>query len=280
MLYTIEKGPFRLSADTLGAELSSFRADGYEYIRQKNEVWGGQSPLLFPVVGKLKDDLLKVGNSTYTMPKHGFAKKSEFTLESREEDHMTFLLRDSEEIRAIYPFAFELRVTYTLTRKGFTMGYSVKNPASAPMYFSIGAHPGFFADAGDKLVFDEDEYESAWLFGPDKLIGKKMSNIFENNRTITLRPRLFNDDALIFENLHSPGVTLARQNGRSVHVHFGGAPCLGIWAKPASDYVCIEPWYGVDDKENADYTFENKPFVQKLDGGKEFTFTVKIDTEE
>lgn len=277
MLYTIENASFRLSADTLGAELNSFTANGGEYIRQKNEVWNGQSPLLFPVVGKLKDDQLRVGGRTYAMPKHGFAKKSEFTLESKEEKKMTFLLKSSDVTRACYPFDFELRVTYALTAGGFTMDYSVKNTGADTMHFSIGAHPGFFADAGDELVFDSTETAPAWLFGSEKLIGRKSDSVFENGNTITLHPDLFKDDALIFEGLRSSGVTLKRANGRNVHVDFGGAPCLGIWAKPASDYVCIEPWFGVDDREGADYTFENKPYVQKLGSGKEFKFTVSVE---
>ena len=277
MLYTIENASFRLSADTMGAELNSFTANGREYIRQKNDVWGGQSPLLFPVVGKLKDDLLKVGGKTFAMPKHGFAKNSDFALESKGEECMTFLLKSSEATLACYPFDFELRVTYALTESGFTMNYSVKNAGAEAMYFSIGAHPGFFADAGDELVFDSSETAPAWLFGSAKLIGRKLENVFENGNTITLRLELFRDDALIFEGLRSSGVTLKRGNGRNVHVDFGGAPCLGIWAKPASDYVCIEPWYGVDDREDADYSFENKPHVQKLDSGKEFKFTVSAE---
>lgn len=280
MIYTISNGKASLAADTLGAELNSYRVGEYEYIRQKNEVWSGQSPLLFPVVGKLKDDLLKVGGKTYAMPKHGFAKKSEFALESREGDRMTFLLTDSEATRAIYPFAFELRVTYSLTEKGFAMAYSVKNSGADTMYFSIGAHPGFFADAGDRLVFDQSETAPAWLFGASKLISRKLENVFEEGNTITLQPHLFDEDALIFEDLHSADVTLERKNGRNVRVDFGGAPCLGIWAKPASDYVCIEPWYGVDDREGADYPFEEKPFVQSLEAGKTFAFTVKTETED
>lgn len=280
MIFSIQSGDRVLKADTQGAELVSCTVGGYEYIRQKNEVWGGQSPLLFPVVGKLKDDQLKVGGKTYTMPKHGFAKKSEFAPESRGETQMTFLLTDSEATRAVYPFTFELRVTYALTEKGFTMGYSVKNTGKDTMYFSIGAHPGFFADMGDRLVFDESETAPAWLFGVSKLIAKKRENVFENGNTITLAPHLFDGDALIFEGLKSAGVTLVRQNDRNVRVEFGSAPVLGIWAKPASDYVCIEPWYGADDREDADYCFENKPYVQSLGAGKVFDFTVKIETEE
>lgn len=281
MKYTIQNNFFRLSALTKGAELTGFESkkDDYEYIWQKCDVWQGQSPLLFPVVGKLKNDELKVNGEVYAMPKHGFAKGSEFALESIGSSFMTFVLKDSEETRRIYPFRFELRVTYRLTPKGFIMHYDVKNTDGKEMYFSLGAHPAFNIALGDKVVMDKNETVQAWRLGENMVIKPEKTEVFAGGSSFEVTKDVFKADALIFEGLASSGTTVKKADGRNVHVHFGNAPCVGMWAKPAASYVCIEPWYGLDDKWNAEGTFENKPHVQKLAPGKEFVFDVAVEVE-
>lgn len=278
MIHTIENEHFRVSAREVGAELCSFlrKDENYEYLRQQDAVWEGQSPLLFPIVGRLREDIYRLNGKEYTLEKHGFALKLPFALEAHSKDEMTFLLTDSEETRKSYPFPFELRVRYHFTEGGFMMEHRVKNTGKETMYFSIGAHPGFFCDMGDRIVMDETETAAAFQLDENALRAEKTLPVFDNSREITITPTLFDNDALIFDGLKSKGASLIRRNGKNVHVDFGGAPCLGIWAKPGADYVCIEPWYGIDDRYHAGQDFTRKERICALSAGCEFIFPVTI----
>lgn len=278
MKYSIRNDLFTLSALTMGAELTSFsdRKDGYEYIWQKCEIWQGQAPLLFPIVGKLKDDELKLNGKAYNMPKHGFAKNTEFCLESISRTDMTFLFTSNEETKKNYPFDFELRVRYELLQRGFVMEHRVRNIGSGPMYFSLGAHPAFRIALGDRVETEKNETVGAWRLGEEKLIRPEQTDVFKGGNSFTITPDTFRDDAYIFEGLDSCSASVIKKDGRNVNVEFGGAPCIGMWAKPGAPYVCIEPWYGLDDKWNAEGGFESKPYVQRLENGKEFVFRVRV----
>lgn len=158
MIYSLQNERFRLSASDMGAELTSFQdirtAQPYEYIWQDRNVWNGQSPLLFPIVGRLRDDTYVLNGRSYTLRKHGFAKRMRFALETQTEDSFTLLLTDDDATRKAFPFAFELRATYTLLADGFRMEFRVTNRSDETMYFSIGAHPGFQCEMGDRLILD------------------------------------------------------------------------------------------------------------------------------
>lgn len=278
MITYIENNRFRVGASDIGAELSGFADNGEELLWQGEEIWNGRSPLLFPVVGRLRDDTYCLGDKTYAMPKHGFARMAQFVLESSSKDEMTFVLTDSEATREGYPFPFELRVHYFFTEGGFVMEHRVKNTGSETMYFSIGAHPGFQCAMGDKVVMDEVETAAAFRLDENGLRAQKQTPVFDSSREVMVTPDVFAADALIFDGLKSRGCTLERANGRKIHVDFGGAPCLGLWAKPGAPYVCIEPWYGIDDRWNSGHDFAKKERILELSAGDEFVFPVTITT--
>jgi len=276
----IENKNFRLSARNCGAELRSFvdkrGKQEYEYLWQGGSVWDGCSPILFPIVGRLREDSYYLDNKAYVLEKHGFARKKDFTLEQYDGESMTFLLKEDELTVKSYPYSFELRVRFSLLENGFLIEHRVKNTGKDRMYFSLGAHPGFQCQMGDRIVMDEPEIEEAFRFDANALRAKEKETVFEEGGVITITPTIFEKDALIFAGLHSKGASLIRANGRNVHVDFGGAPCLGLWAKPGADYVCIEPWYGIDDSWDATHDFTRKEYIQYLEAGEEFRFPVTV----
>ncbi len=281
MIYTIENERFRVSARTTGAELCTFcettEAGEYEHLWQGDPaIWSGQSPLLFPIVGKLRDDTYVLDDKPYHMPKHGFAKKAEFALESAKDGEMTFLLTDSPETHGGFPYQFALRVVYRLTDNGFVMTYRVTNPGDKTMYFSIGAHPAFRIALGDKVVMDREETLGAYKLGADFLRAKTLQPVFDHSRELVITEELFKEDALIFDGMVSRGATVMRADGHHVHVDFGGAPTLGIWAKPGAPYVCIEPWYGIDDSCDAGRDIKKKYRILALGAGETFVFPVTV----
>ncbi len=278
MIHSIENGRFRISVDTRGAELRRFTdlTDGHEYLWEGNPaVWSGTSPLLFPIVGRLRGDTYTLDGTAYRMLIHGFARNAEFALESQNDTELVFLLTDNEETRLQYPFAFALRVRYTLLAEGFVMEFSVENKNDGKMYFSLGAHPAFAIDLGDCVVMDEEETLCAYKLNQDHLLDPVRHPVFDHSRTLTITEQTFADDALIFEGVRSKGASVIRANGRNVHVAFD-APCLGLWAKPGAPYVCIEPWFGADDAHDADGDLTKKPHIVSLEANKTFVFPLHI----
>ncbi|MBQ8578472.1 MAG: aldose 1-epimerase family protein [Clostridia bacterium] len=281
MIHTIENARFRISARERGAELCAFTEKTengtYEHLWEGNpDIWSGQSPLLFPIVGRLRDDRYILNGTEYHMPKHGFAKKMDFVPEKMTDDKMIFLLTDTEETRAGFPYAFALRVVYSFVENGFKMEFRVTNPGEETMYFSIGAHPAFRIALGDKVVMDCDETLGAYQFNEDLLRKKELLPVFENSRELVVTEHLFDNDALVFDGVRSRGASVIRADGHNVHVDFGGAPCLGIWAKPAAPYVCIEPWYGIDDICDAGADITKKERIVALGAGETFVFPVTV----
>ena len=280
MIYGIENGRFRLCVRETGAELCSFcqleKGEAYEYLWQGGEIWQGQSPLLFPIVGRLREDTYALSGKTYRLEKHGFARKLPFFPEKMGREEMTLILRDNALTREKYPFPFELRAHYALREDGLLMEFRVKNTGGTRMYFSIGAHPAFRCQMGDWVVMDQPENADAVRLDKDALRGQETEAVFRDSREIEITEEIFEKDALIFDGIASGGATLMRRNGRHVHVDFGKAPCLGLWAKPGAAYVCIEPWYGIDDRWNAGKDFTKKERILSLEPGEEFRFPVTV----
>ena len=179
MIYTIENGYLSAQVSDVGAELQSLKicSTGEEYIWQgKAEIWSGRSPLLFPVVGRLKDDQYRLGGKTYSMQKHGFARMSVFETVQKRPDRLTMTLISGEH-KADYPFDFQLELTYELVGKELRITHRVTNEGTGDMFFSLGAHPGFCCAMGDFIEFPEDE--SAWAYrltDDEKLLTDKPAN--------------------------------------------------------------------------------------------------------
>ena len=274
MLYHIENEFLFCAVDSFGAQLHSIkdRASKTEYLWQGDRaVWYGQSPVLFPIVGRLRDDRYRWQGKEYTMPKHGFARKSQFRLLQCEGAEVSLVLESSEATRAVYPFEFALTLTYRLESRSLVAEAKVENKGDGKMYFSLGGHPGFNCAMGDILRFDEPEtLASQWIDGEAMLAGGSYP-VLENATDITIHGRLFDNDALILSGMKSKHITLVRGGKPTVTFDIGGAPVLGIWAKPGAPYVCIEPWFGLNDSNEYTPDLSQKPLIQRLEPGGAFT---------
>lgn len=266
-----------ISNDWFSAEISSFGAElqslknrqtGEEYIWQCDpEVWEGSAPILFPVVGRMKNDSYRFEGKTYQMPLHGFAWKSEFECVEHGNDHAVFTLKDSPETWGIYPFSFELRVGFRLSQKGLSADYTVLNPAGKPLWFTLGSHPAFaLQTAPENYRIRFSRKETLDLYGiRDGLLEKIQTDYLKNESVILLHAGIFKDDALIFLDIASDSIRLEAKDGSGITVKTGGAPHIGFWAKPNAPYVCIEPWYSVDEAADHDGELTHRPGIIKLD---------------
>lgn len=276
MYYSIENEYLTAQIDDMGAQLHSMvsKDDGFEYIWQGNpDIWYGQAPVLFPTIGQLYEDKFLYDGREYPLAKHGFARKMAFEAIDVDGARAVFILRSSEETLKMFPFTFEFEVCFELVGRALKVTHTVKNTDNKTMYFCCGAHPGFNCRIGDYLEFEESE-EGAQVEKIDKeniIIGTKFAVELEEGKKLRLTADLFNDDALIFSDLNSSVVTLKSEaQGKTVRFDFGDAPFLGIWAKPNAPYVCIEPWYGVNDDRIRYDDISEKRGIQSLEPEETF----------
>ena len=160
MVQTIQNEQLQISVQDFGAVLCGVKSvkTGHEFLWQGNPaVWNGQSPVLFPIIGKLLDDKCRIDGKEYEIIRHGIARHRDFTCIEATEDTLVFLQKSDAQTKINYPFGYELYMQFKIDKNCLTVTHSVKNPNKETMYFSLGAHPAFNCALGDTLVFDEKE---------------------------------------------------------------------------------------------------------------------------
>lgn len=264
-----------------GAELISLKTNlNREYIWEGNsEFWGKHSPILFPIVGSLKNNSFHHNETEYHLSRHGFARDMEFELIEATENSATFTLQSSAETVKVYPFEFELQIIYTLDKNNLSIAYNVFNKGKSRMPFSIGAHPAFALPnqfENYAIAFEKKESLDYYLLEND-LTSNKTKKLEVHNKQVPLAYELFEDDALIFKTIKSKSVTILENENPFLRVHFEDFPSLGIWTKMKAPFICIEPWFGyADTTENSGNLFE-KEGIQILESNA--TFHSKFNIE-
>ena len=279
-MITIKNEFLTVCVNSLGAELSSVKDNlsQKEYLWQGNPaVWNGQAPLLFPITGRLLNDSYTHNGKKYSLPKHGFARKSAFTLMRSKPNLAVFGLFDNEKTREVYPFRFYLGAEYRLEGKKLIVTHTIQNKDTCTMHFSFGAHPAFNINIGDSVVFSEKEKLTTLLTNEyGYVVGEK--TLAENSDTVVIDAHIFDADALFFRAMKSTSAKIVTAEGEEVlQMTYGRVPYLGLWAKPGAPYVCIEPWFGICDNENVSGVLKEKPAIVSLEPQREFVFTYQIE---
>ncbi len=270
----LENDFFKISVQNKGAELCSLilKSDNTELIWQGDpKFWNRHSPVLFPIVGALKNEQYIYAGNTYFMNQHGFARDADFELIASESDSLSYCLQSSETSKKIYPFDFDFFINHKLTNEKLCIGYKIVNRSKTEMLFSVGAHPAFNCPMFKSetyqdyyLEFEEEENINRW-FIENKLLSARQTQILENEKKIPLNRRKFNDDALIFKNPKSNKISLkSGKSNKGIMLDFKGFDYLSIWAKPGADFVCIGPWNGITDNYDSNNIFEEKEGIRKL----------------
>ena len=289
-MLTLANARCRATFSPHGAELTSFALDGRDYLWPADPaVWGRHAPVLFPIVGRLPDDTYLHRGQPYRLPQHGFARDREFALLSHNADELTFELRDDAQSRALFPFAFRLRIRYELHETTLRVSWQVHNPAddaSQPLLFSIGAHPAFRCPLGPKQAAFEDYF---FAFDHAVTLDKQLlaAGLRTGQTTLVLRQQtelplsyeLFADDALVFSRFDFTALTLrSRRSAQFVRVRFAGFPYLGLWTKgPGADFVCVEPWHGVASPVGPVQELAEKEGILTLAPGQQFEASYEIE---
>jgi galactose mutarotase-like enzyme len=288
-MFTIENQHIKAVIHPKGAELTSLyhKTWALDYLWGGDPaVWGKHSPILFPIVGTLKNNTYYFNDTAYQLSRHGFARDMTFAAEDQAADSITLLLRSHEDTLKVYPFDFELRVSYLLYEDSLAVSYEVLNAGKDFMYFSIGAHPAFKLPLvpGTQyddyyLEFDQEETAPRWPISPDGLIETTPLPLLQGTHRLPLTKALFQKDALVLKSTASSIVRLkSSKTEHGLTFDFPGFPFLGLWAAKNADFLCIEPWCGIADPVNSDQQLINKEGINKLLPGEEFvrTWTVGL----
>lgn len=263
----------------LGGELWSLAdADGRALMTDADPAfWTGHAPLLFPIVGTLKDDRYRLDDGrAFSLPRHGFARRKPFALVEQGADHALFRLLPDEETQAVYPFDFRLDMDFRLTGATLTMTATVANRGSAPMPFSLGFHPAFAwplpyggAKADHRILFERDEPAPIRQLDAQGLVAPEPRATPVEGRMLAPTHAVFDDDALIWDQLESRSLCWGVPGRTHLRIDFPGMPMLGLWQKPGARYLCIEPWAGVADPAGFAGTIGHKPGMMTLEPGAE-----------
>lgn len=278
----------KVTVKNSGAELVSLKncLTNMEYLWQGDpQYWARRAPVLFPIVGKVNHNTYTVDGKAFELPQHGFARDQMFDLVDQQDDALTYKLRSSEETLKLYPFQFELCISYRLERNKMIVSYEVKNTDIGQIFFSIGAHPAFrcpllpnetFEDY--YLEFDKKETLSRHLL-TNGLFNGNTEQVLDNDNVINLNNKLFEKDAIVFKNTKSSCVSLkSKKSKNQIIFDYAGFPYLGIWTKPGP-FICIEPWHGLADKDGYTGEFKDKEGVRSLLKGKSFKTEYSIEVK-
>jgi galactose mutarotase-like enzyme len=268
-----------------GAELCSLRGGGGdELLWQAGPVWPRHAPVLFPIVGWLKDDRLLHDGVGHRMTQHGFARDRRFTFIEHGPLECRLSLEDDHETRALYPFAFRFDVVYTLEDNSLVVRYLLSNPGNDVLPASLGAHPAFrwpLADGISKdaheLEFDAEETVPVRRLDNGLLKLETFSSPVEGRR-LRLNEGLFAEDALILDHPASTSVRYTAPGAPVIEVSWAGFEQLGVWSKGSGDFLCIEPWYGFSSPVDFDGDFADKPGLLHIPPGerRELSYRVTV----
>lgn len=275
----IENNFFTIQVTSRGAEMKRlfFHSWNQELLWSgEDKIWERSAPVLFPFVGKLKNNEFIYKQKTYHMNQHGFARDMEFEFTKTDLEECELILKESNETLKNYPFHFELRTNYKLEGAKVHITYTVKNTDSSDIYFSLGAHPGFATPNIHDYDLAFEKNEEAYFLTDEGLLNLD-DHVNFKIKDLNLDAELFKKGALVFKHLKSSHIDLVDKiNQRIIRLEGTQVPFLGIWGKEHVPFVCIEPWYGVADITSHDQQLENKEGIIKLAPAKEFIFTYSI----
>lgn len=277
----LENSNIHVSFAAKGAELRSLTHKGtnLNYVWSGNpQYWGKHSPVLFPIVGGLKENTYYYKDQAYTLPRHGFARDQEFQVNQISDHEILFTIQDSEESRKVYPFKFELGLRYRISGATLTCTYEVKNTGTEPLLFSIGGHPAFTVPLATDLQYNDyyldfnNDQELNYHKIDKDLIDDETAIIELQNARLPLKHELFYEDALVFKTLKSDRISIRTDKQKhGLDFHFSKFPFFGIWSAKDADFVCLEPWCGIADGINHQQQLEEKEGIESLAVGSEWS---------
>ena len=268
-----------------GAELQSIQLNGLEYLWQADATyWGKHAPVLFPIVGELKDGTYKYEGCEYKLPRHGFARDMLFKVKEASKTSVLFALQNDMQTLAVYPFMFIFQVKYELKGNTLLCRFIVQNTDVKSIYFSTGGHPAFNVPLQSNLQytdyslkFNNDNVLKRYLLH-NGLISGDTETIYLNDKSLPLQPSLFYNDAIVLKDLTSTEIELKTdKDTHGFKFKFNEFPYFGIWAAKDAPFICLEPWCGIADNTNDDQQLKNKEGINELIAGERWERTWSVE---
>lgn len=283
MITTISNSILSAQINHKGAELVSLhnQKTKREYIWEGNpEYWGKHSPILFPIVGTLKNNSYQFLDKVYELPRHGFARDLEFILIEQHNDKVVFSLQHNSKTLAVYPFEFELQLIYELQNTTLTLTYKVLNKSLKSMPFCLGGHPAFSLPIpfeNYSLAFEKEEKPVSYTLEND-LLSASTKQIELENQQLALSYSLFENDALVFKSMQSKQIKILENAIPILNFRFDDFPHFGVWTKINAPFICLEPWLGYADTTETSGNILEKEGIQLLEqkSAKQFSFSIEI----
>lgn len=286
MEFKISNKYLELTVSSHGAEKQTLvsKQTNISYLRDIDQYWNRRAPLLFPIVGKLRDLKTFINNKEYSMNQHGFLRDQEFELYSQTENELVLVNKFNEETLKKYPFEYQVFVKYTLVEKTVYTEFIVQNLDYQVIPFNYGGHPGFKVPLYEnetfndyKVVFEKTENFDAPTVKLDNGTLDFVNTIsYKNINEINLDYKYFEIDAIVIPNVKSQSVKLVNKENKGIKFDFLGFPSLAIWTKPNAPFVCLEPWIGYADHHDSNYQFIEKDNMQFLNPEEKFSVTYAI----
>ena len=293
-IISISNGSLTASIDTMGAQLMSLRKGESEYLWQgDSNWWPRRAPVLFPIVGVLKDSKAESAEGTISLARHGLARLNQFEVVEQSPSSVTLQLKSTEETRKSYPYDFELKLIFSVAGDTLTQTYEVTNPANVVLPFTLGAHPAFNIPIPGVEAASLDQYHllftRSWTsFGPS-ITDEGLCDyttpqrLIVNSDTLPLSWELIDREKTItLEDVPDRRITLAtstetHSEAHGIQMDFEGFDYLGIWsAATGCPFVALEPWCGIADTVDCDGIFEHKPGIMCLEPEQSITKTLSV----
>lgn len=277
---SIASGRVTAAVDSAGAQLMSLTLDGGEYLWQRDERWWPRcAPVLFPIVGNIRDDRATSAQGEIKFGRHGLARNYDHELIEQGDDFLTYELRSSDDSRSKFPYDFCLRMTYRIVGDALEQEFYVENTGDVTLPFVVGGHPAFNVPApNDDSDFSQYclKFAEPWTYASPTIstetglldFGNRFT-LLEDSDTLPLTHELFDVDTLTFEDVPGRTVSLVGPTGHGMRVDFDGFDYLGVWsAAGGAPFVALEPWCGTATRTDEDDVFEHKQGMMFLEPGK------------
>ena len=292
-IISISNGIIDAKITTKGAELISVKYNGVERLWQGDpNIWSGHAPVLFPVCGGIKDEVIIVNGKKYDFKtKHGFARNTEFTPVSVEKTSACFTITDSEETLKEYPFSFTFRILYKLSGDALQVYYFVENTGDKDMLFNVGSHEAYalFGDMSEYSIELENDFDSIdTTLVKNRFMSHDKKTVKLNGNDLPLSynvideigepvPGFLPNASFIFEDIKSKRYTLKHNGEPVVSIYGADFNHLVVWMMKPGRYIAIEPWNGLPDYYDGDNVFETKKGIDTVKKGECKTFYHSIE---
>lgn len=281
----LSNGLLTIKVAEVGAELQSIQDNnGREYLWQADpKYWGRHSPILFPLVCSVNNETYTVNGKEYHLPRHGFARDMKFTLINKTEEKVTFALHDDKDTLKVYPYHFNLAITYRLEGNQIHVIWHVENTDTQEIHFQIGGHPAFNIPGGKTegiIKLDNEKPLDGLKSYADGSHDMMEVPVEADMGIIEFNNNFWRNDSVKIHKSQTHRAMLMDTNGEPAVTVDYKTPVCAFWSPfdKHAPFVCIEPWYGIGDPRGWKGEFKDKPLMNHLLPGASFMskYTITI----